>query len=84
MLFSEYSTELHMKNLKKTSKKDGMDIMIKLYLKLKERGRLDDYDKAMTDQEYRDKLIIEFFPDEVAEDEDVIFQAYNACKIKDM
>ena len=68
MLFTEYSAELHFKNVKKTSyengKDTGMDIMGKLYFELEKLGRLDEYPKALKDTKYRDKLIAELLSGE--------------------
>ena len=63
MLFTEYNEEAHINHVKKSSYENGKDITSKLYQKLKELDRLDDFDKAMGDPEYRDQLIEEFFPD---------------------
>ncbi len=63
MLFTEYNEEVHIKNEKDISYKDGygngMDIMSRLYIKLEELDRLGDYAKAVKDPQFRDKLIDE-------------------------
>ncbi len=73
MLFTEYNEEVHIRNEKEISYNDGygngydngMDIMSRLYLKLEELGRLEDYSKAVKDQKFRDKLINELMPESV-------------------
>lgn len=72
MLFTEYNEEAHINHVKESSYENGygkgydsgIDIMSQLYQKLKELGRLDDFDKAMSDQGYRKQLIEEFFSNE--------------------
>ncbi|WP_139263646.1 hypothetical protein WAA20_08410 [Butyrivibrio fibrisolvens] len=61
MLFTEYNEEAHINHVKESSYENGKDITSKLYQKLKELDRLDDFDKAMGDPDYRDKLIDDFF-----------------------
>ncbi|SEP55234.1 MULTISPECIES: hypothetical protein [Butyrivibrio] len=63
MLFTEYDEKKHIKNEKKISFEDGIDIMSSLYNKLEELNRLDDYGRAMKDPEYRKLLLDEIFPD---------------------
>ena len=77
MQFTEYNEEVHIRNEKEISYNDGygngygngydngMDIMSRLYLKLEELGRLEDYSKAVKDQKFRDKLINELMPETV-------------------
>ena len=57
--------EAHMKHVKESGIEFGMDILSKLYIKLKELGRLEDYDKAMNDPEYRMQLVMKYFPEKV-------------------
>lgn len=38
---------------------EGMDLLAKLYTKLNAEGRLDDWNRAMLDTSYRDKLLKE-------------------------
>ena len=64
MLFTEYNEEAHMKHIKESSFEDGMDVMSELYNKLKELGRLNDFDKAMSDPKLRRQLVMEFFPED--------------------
>ena len=68
MLFTEYDEETHINNEKKISYEDGcdsgMDILRRLYNQLKELSRLDDFDRAMSDNEYRDQLIKELLNDD--------------------
>ncbi len=64
MLFTEYDEETHINNEKKISYEDGMDKLRRLYKQLKELGRLDDFDRAMNDNEYRDQLINELLNDD--------------------
>ncbi len=67
MLFTEYNEEVHIKNEKEISYKDGygdgydngMDTMSRLYNKLEELDRLGEFSKAVKDPEYRTKLIEE-------------------------
>ncbi len=64
MLFTEYNEEVHIKNEKDISYKDGMDIMSRLYIKLEELDRLGDYAKAVKDPQFRDELIDELLPED--------------------
>ena len=64
MLFTEYDEETHINNEKKISYEDGMDIMSRLYCKLKELNRLEDYAEVVSNSTYRDLLIKELLNDE--------------------
>ena len=66
MLFTEYNEEVHIKNEKEISYKDGYDnginIMSQLYAKLEELNRIEEYSRAVKGPEFRNKVIQELIP----------------------
>lgn len=63
MILTEYDEKKVMENLKKESYEEGLALMNELSLKLISLNRVADLEQALTNNEFRDKLIVEFFPD---------------------
>ena len=71
MILSEYNEELHKKTLlkegreegRREGRKEGRDITLLLFRYLKEANRMDDWNKALSDLEFYDKLLEEFHLD---------------------
>lgn len=67
MILSEYNEELHKKTLLKEGReegrREGRDITLLLFRYLKEANRMDDWNKALSDLEFYDKLLEEFHLD---------------------